>query len=111
MQCTESPPDSDNCDSDTDLIIYIILSTFIFAMSDGSQPQSVQDVEIENQEPEDLIRQGYSVQASGGRTYVVPTTLQTEDLQLAKMLMPDISVALTMPAGVTLVFSWNMNIF
>jgi hypothetical protein len=79
-------------------------------MSDDSQPQSVPDIEIDDQESEDVIREGYSIQVSGGQTYVVPTTLQGEGLVLAKTLKPDILATLKMPAGVRFVVSYNMNI-
>jgi hypothetical protein len=80
-------------------------------MSDDSQPPSVPDIKIDDQlEPEDVIREGYTIQVSGGRTYVMPTTLQGEGLALAKTLKPDISAALKMPAGVRFIVSYNMNI-
>jgi hypothetical protein len=79
-------------------------------MSDSSAVQFIDDVEMENQESEDLIRHGYSVRVSGSQTFVVPTTLQEVDISLANMRKPDISGAVKMPAGVTIIFSRNMNI-
>jgi hypothetical protein len=65
--------------------------------------QSLRGAEIHNQHPEDLIRQGYTIQASGGQTFVVPTTIQDETLPLAKVLRPDYSKAMEAAVGVRVV--------
>ena len=95
-------------------INYLVLSAVtllrsIDAMqSDENPPQSLQDTK--NQQPEDLIRQGYTIQASGGQTFVEPNALQGENLRLAKVLKPNLSNAVKMAVGVRVYFSRNVTV-
>ena len=75
-----------------------------------SPSQSLPDVETQNQQPEDLIRQGYTIRASGGQTFVELNALQGVNLPLAKVLKPDFSKGMKMAAGVRVCFSWNITV-
>ena len=75
-----------------------------------SPSQSLPDVETQNQRPEDLIRQGYTIQASGGQTFVEPNALQGVNLPLAKVLKPDFSKGMKMAARVRVCFSRNVTV-
>ncbi len=64
---------------------------------DSSPSQSFKETQNDQ---EGLIRQGYTVQASGGQTFVLLNALHREDLFLAKVLKPDFSKAVEMAVGV-----------
>jgi len=77
---------------------------FIPAMQPNENPsQSLRGAELHNQHPEDLIRQEYTIRASGGQTFVVPTAIRDETLPLAKVLKPDFSKAMEVAPGVRVV--------
>ena len=71
---------------------------------DNTPSQSLENAASQNQQPEDLIRQGYTIQASGGQTFVVPDALQDVNLPLAKVLKPDFSKAVEMDGGVRFLY-------
>ena len=75
--------------------------SIIFAMAEKSQPQSIQDDEIRNQQPEDLVRQDYHVRVSDGRKFMVPNALEDLDLHLARTNKPNYSMAVNMLGGVS----------
>ena len=67
------------------------------------EPESDSPQRLGNSPTEDLIRQGYTIQRSGGTAYAMPSVLEERDvdLNLAKVLKPDFSQALQMDAGVS----------
>ena len=75
-----------------------------------SPSQSLPDVETQNQWPKDLVRQGYTIRALGGQTFVEPNTFQGVNLPLAKVLKPDFSKEMKMAGGVRVCFSWNVTV-
>ena len=67
------------------------------------QPESDSPQQLGTSPPEDLIRQGYTIQRSGDKVYAMPSVLEERDvdLNLAKVLKPDFSQALQMDVGVS----------
>ena len=64
-----------------------------------------------DQQPENLIRQGYMVRDIGDKTFIVPNALQHRvDLPLANMANPDFSRAVEMPGGVSYFLQIFLNI-
>jgi len=74
-------------------------------MTDKGPSQSFQKSGSQDQQPDDLIRQGYSVQISGGQDFVMPNAFQGAELPLAKVHKPDLSKAMEMDVGVWFYFS------
>lgn len=62
--------------------------------------QSSETRQAQDQHPEDHVRTGYTVESYDGLDFVVPNALETEPMDLARVLKPDISKALKMPGGV-----------
>jgi hypothetical protein len=52
---------------------------------------------------EDLIRQDHSIRVLDGRTLVAPNAFEEVELPLAMSLKPNVSKALDMPGGVSIV--------
>lgn len=73
-------------------------------MQDNSNSQSVQEHEGHNQQPEDIIRQDYTVRLAGEHKVVIPTAFQGLELPLGYMHKPDYSMAVDMPGGVSQAF-------
>jgi hypothetical protein len=54
---------------------------------------------MEDNSPEDIIRQDYEVQVAGGQKLVIPNTFEGLRLSLAYTHKPDYSMAVEMPGG------------
>jgi hypothetical protein len=62
--------------------------------------QSSKQPESQDQQPEDLIRTGYTVESVGENEFVVPNVMRQLPMELAWMFKPDVSKALKMSGGV-----------
>jgi len=76
-------------------------------MVDNSCLQSLENAETQNQQPEDIIRQGYTIRVSSGQEVIVPTVLEDVELPLAHMHKPDFSEAVNMEVGVSDGPNWS----
>jgi hypothetical protein len=70
-------------------------------MVGNSRLQSLQNAETQKQQPEEIIKQGYTVRVSSGQEVIVPTVLVDVEIPLAHMHKPDFSEAVNMKVGVS----------
>jgi hypothetical protein len=77
-------------------------------MSDNNTAE--ENVNIQDEENEELIRQDYCVRVSKGREVVIPNALEGEELFLAETRKPDFAKAVNMPAGVRSFFLLQLSI-
>lgn len=79
-------------------------------MVDKGHSHSLGTAEIQNQQPEDMIREGYTLRVLDGQEVVVPTAFGAVELPLARMHKPDFSEAVAMDVGVSLSHcSWRLS--
>ena len=76
-------------------------------MVDNSRFQSLGNAETHNQQSEDIIRQGYTVQVSSGWEIIVLTVLDDVEVPLARMHKPDFTQAVDMEVGVSNASDWS----
>ena len=70
-------------------------------MADNTPSQSFVNPDTQNQQHENVVRQGYVIQEVGGHMYTIPTSFPIEkSLTLNHTHEPDYSKAADMPAGV-----------